>query len=107
MFLLFYYRYYPSAETCATDAPSGLYGWYGLGTCIPTTTDEGVPMSMAFSQCANGFYTMSQFSDSACSQFVQAITTPLQHCVESEDGSDDDDSFSVAKNYESFTCTTA
>lgn len=102
------FGYYPSEETCAADLPSGLYGWYGLHTCIATTDDDGSPFFFSFSQCSDGIYTLTYFSDASCSAFLQAITLPLLHCEVSTDDSEDDDTadeFSPSQAYESLTCT--
>lgn len=95
------FTYYSSVEACGDI--SGLYGWYGVNTCLPATTGDGTAISTAFTMCSGGLYTQTIFSDSKCSEFAQAVTSKLMDCQESNDGGDSD--VSPSKQFESFFCT--
>lgn len=100
------HSYYADEDSCETEENSGLYGWYHLNVCIPSTNDDGSEYGFTFSTCADGIYGVTMFADSTCSTFVQAVQVPLMHCEVSTDGYDDqDDSVDPSKAIESFSCT--
>lgn len=103
------FGYYGTAESCSAEDTSvgGVYGWYGINTCLPATQSDGTEVSTAFTACAGGLYTQTIYADNKCKEFHQAVTSKLMHCQKSNDDSSDSEDMSPSKQYESFFCTGA
>lgn len=72
------YRDYDTKDHCSAGGEGGMFAYYTLNACIVSDGDEGG--SFLFGNCdnSNGIYTIVQFSDSHCTDFVSAVTTKLQ-----------------------------
>lgn len=74
----FMFQDYDTKEHCAAGGVGGMFAYYGLNQCV--RSDEG---SFFFSYCDSekGLYTLVQFADAACQDFVIAVTTKMETCV--------------------------
>jgi hypothetical protein len=71
------YRDYDTKEHCADGGIGGMFAFYTMNACIKS--DDA---SFMFSACdsVNGLYSIVQYTDSECKDFLAAVTTRLQVC---------------------------
>ena len=68
-------RDYDTKDHCAANGVGGMFAYYGLQQCVHADTG-----SFLFSACdaVARMYTIEQFADDMCKDFVGAVTTNMQ-----------------------------
>jgi len=90
------FQYYDTSAHCSNGGVGGSFYWTKLNSCLPNSGGG----SSSFTSCENDLFSLTQYNDTACTEFNVETTQQLQQCVVNEPSGSDME----LNNYRTMMC---